>query len=100
MSLFMCYNIYNYYRRTGIKVYRSDIKTDVYNSDQNRVNLPFECNLIIQTKTINDIITPVGGDKWQKSHWIINLRDFSNTETNEVFLVGHWIICSNWFLNN
>ncbi len=38
VSLFLCYKHSNNHRSTGIKVYSSDINSDVYGSDQNRVN--------------------------------------------------------------
>ncbi len=62
VSLFLCYKHSNH-RSTGIKVYSSDINSDVYGSD--RVNHIFESRLIwhFKWRCIYYIVTPVGGEK-------------------------------------
>jgi len=53
----LCYNNSNYNRSTGIKVYSSDINTNVYGSYKNRVNHPLkvthESNLTLQIRIVS-----------------------------------------------
>ncbi len=65
VSLFLCYKHSNIHRSTGIKVYSSDINSDLYVSDQNRVaKSPFESNLTLQIKIYRlRCYACIGGEK-------------------------------------